>query len=279
MVHGSRLLLFNIIEALAMKIDCILFDLDSVLFIPAAFLENTLKLAVKVMIENGLQADFDEALNKLKEIRAEDSNAGNHFDRLCDYYNGRTDPIIIASGVEKYWDCKSGNMMAAPHAHYVLGNLSQNYPLAIISNGRPVKQAAKLVRLGLSHFFTRYDSDKGVSERFFYASDDPNITKPNPFLWEKARQDMNFSFDQVIMVGDRYWTDMLGAKLLGMTTVKINQGEHHRETMAEAYKLNKNKASLSGITKTREEILMAMEPDFIIENLEELPVVVSKLEN
>ncbi len=62
-----------------MKIECIHFDLDSVLYIPAAFLENTLNLTVRVMIENGLQADFDEVLAKLHEIRSEDSNAGNHF--------------------------------------------------------------------------------------------------------------------------------------------------------------------------------------------------------
>lgn len=260
-----------------MTIDCILFDLDSVLFIPAAFLENTLKLAVKVMIENGLRANFEEALNKLKEIRATDSNAGDHFDRLCEYFNGRFDPIIIAAGVEKYWDCKSGNMMAAPHAHYVLGSLSQNQPLAIISNGRPVKQAAKLVRLGMAHFFTHHDQKKGVFERFFYASDDPAMAKPNPYLWEKARQDINFSFEQAIMVGDRYWADMLGAKRLGMTTVKINQGEHRHETIQEAYE--KNKAFLSDLTETPEQILKAMEPDFIIENLEGLPAIVEKLKS
>jgi HAD superfamily hydrolase (TIGR01549 family) len=261
-----------------MKTDCIHFDLDSVLYIPSSFLENTLKLAVKVMIENGLRADFAEALAKLKEIRAIDSNASDHFDKLCQYFNGRIDPIVIASGVEKYWDCKSGNMMAAPHAHYVLGNLSQNCPLSIISNGRPVKQAAKLVRLGLSHFFTHYDPLKGVYERFFYATDDPALEKPNPFLWEKARQDINFSYDHAIMVGDRYWADMLGAKRLGMTTVKINQGEHRDETIVAAYEKNISNASISGITENREKILAAMQPDYIINSLEELPAIVRSLE-
>jgi len=262
-----------------MKIDCILFDLDSVLYIPSAFLENTLELAVKVMIETGLQADFEEALDKLKEIRATDSNAGDHFDRLCQYFNGEFDPIVIASGVEKYWDCKSGNMMAAPHAHYVLGNLSQNYPLAIISNGRPVKQAAKLVRLGLAHFFTRYDHRKGVYERFFYATDDPTLAKPNPYLWERAKEDMGFSFEHAIMVGDRFWADMFGAKLLGMITVKINQGEHRHETPADAYEVNFMDAPLSGISGSRKEIKASMVPDFTINSLEELPAIIHKIES
>ena len=168
--------------------------------------------------------------------------------------------------------------MAAPHAHYVLGSLSQRFPISIISNGRPVKQAAKLVRLGLAHFFTHYDSRKGVYERFFYATDDPALAKPSPFLWKTAQQDMNCSFNHAIMVGDRYWADMLGAKLLGMTTVKINQGEHCNETLAEAYEKNFENAAISGIAASREEIWSAMQPDYIIDSLEELPGVVSSIE-
>ena len=262
-----------------MKIECIHFDLDSVLYIPAAFLENTLNLTVRVMIENGLQADFDEALAKLHEIRSEDSNAGDHFDLLCEHFNGCLDPIIIASGVEKYWDCKSGNMMAAPHAHYVLGRLAQNYPLSIISNGRPVKQAGKLIRLELAHFFTRYDSEKGVYERFFYATDDPANAKPHPYLWQQSQQDVSFAFENAIMVGDRLWADMLGAKLLGMTTVKMNQGEHRFETPEQAYEKNSFMVDqLFDTPPAQETVIGLMQPDFEINSLEDLVGVVKEIE-
>jgi FMN phosphatase YigB (HAD superfamily) len=263
-----------------MNIECIHFDLDSVLYIPAAFLENTLNLTVRVMIENGLQADFDEALAKLHEIRAKDSNAGNHFDQLCEHFNGCLDPIIIASGVEKYWDSKAGNMMAAPHAHYVLGRLAQNYPLSIISNGRPVKQAGKLIRLGLAHFFTRYDSEKGVYKRFFYATEDPARAKPHPYLWHQSKQDINFTLENAIMVGDRYWADMLGAKLLGMTTVKINQGEHRFETPAQAYAKNSYMVNqLFGSPPVEEKIIDLMQPDYEIDSLEDIFGVVEEIES
>ncbi len=262
-----------------MKIECIHFDLDSVLYIPAAFLENTLNLTVRVMIEHGLQADFEQALARLHEIREEDSNAGDHFDLLCKHFNGNLDPIIIASGVEKYWDCKAGNMMPAPHAHYVLGRLAQKYPLSIISNGRPVKQAGKLVRLELAHFFTRYDSAKGVYKRFFYATDNPAKAKPHPFLWQQSKQDVGFGFENAIMVGDRYWADMLGAKLLGMTTVKINQGEHRIETPEKAYGINSDMVGeLFDAQPDRETVLGLMRPDFEIDSLEDLLGVVKEIE-
>jgi len=263
-----------------MKIECIQFDLDSVLYIPAAFLENTLNLTVRVMIENGLQADFEPALDKLNEIRSEDSNAGNHFDLLCEHFNGASDPMIIASGVEKYWDCKAGNMMAAPHAHYVLGRLAQNYPLSIISNGRPVKQAGKLIRLELAHFFTRYDSDKGVYQRFFYATDDAASAKPHPYLWQQSQLDVSFTFENAIMVGDRYWADMLGAKLLGMTTVKINQGEHRFETIGQAYEKNFYMIDkLFDTPPAQETVMDFMQPDFEINSLEDLLGVIKEIES
>ena len=263
-----------------MNIECIHFDLDSVLYIPAAFLENTLNLTVRVMIENGLQADFNEALAKLHEIRQENSNAGDHFDLLCKHFNGYLDPIIIASGVEKYWDCKSGNMMAAPHAHYVLGRLSQKYPLSIISNGRPVKQAGKLVRLELAHFFTRYDADKGVYQRFFYATDDPAKAKPFPYLWQQSQQDVSFAFENAVMVGDRYWADMLGAKLLGMTTVKVNQGGHRLESIDQAYEENAYKLKqIFGESPAREKLMGLMQPDYEIESLDDLFQVVKQIES
>ncbi|MBU0481308.1 MAG: HAD family hydrolase [Proteobacteria bacterium] len=260
-----------------MEIQCIHFDLDSVLYIPATFLKNTLGLAVKTMIEHGLRAEPAEALHTLREIRSVDSNAGDHFDRLCKFYNGVEDPIIIASGVEKYWDCKSGNMMAAPGAYSVLEALSHTYRLTIVSNGRPVKQAAKLVRLDLARFFTFHDPDRDIQLNLFYATDDPARAKPYPYLWEQAQRERPYSFEKALMVGDRYWADILGAKLLGMTTVKIQQGEHRHETIEDAYRKNSRSPFLSGSKKDREEILAAMIPDFTIETLQELPAVIEQL--
>ena len=93
------------------KIECINFDLDSVLYIPSEFLETALRMSVKAMMQTGLKAGLDEALQKLIEIRFLNSNAKNHFNELCFYFNKKYDPLIIAAGIEKYWDCKIGTMM------------------------------------------------------------------------------------------------------------------------------------------------------------------------
>jgi FMN phosphatase YigB (HAD superfamily) len=261
------------------KIECIHFDLDSVLYIPIDFLENALRLVVGAMLEHGLQAGMDDALNKLHEIRRANSNARDHFNRLCLHFNGIEDPIVIAAGVEKFWDCKAGGMITAAGAHNVLERLSRQYPLTIISNGPPVKQAGKITRLGLSRFFAGYDSQQGTWKHFFYATEDPERAKPKPDLWESARHDLDFSPEKCIMIGDRYWTDMLGAKLLGMTTVKINQGEHRHEKPEEVCAAHENDLkSLFAPPLSKKAAVKLMQPDFIIHNLVELLDVVALLE-
>ncbi|OGR02168.1 MAG: hypothetical protein A2511_13920 [Deltaproteobacteria bacterium RIFOXYD12_FULL_50_9] len=259
-----------------MKIDCIHFDLDSVLYLPADFLEAALKLSIKAMIQYGLQASLAEALNKLEEIRQQDANASDHFDRLCLSFNGEYDAVIIAAGVEKYWDSKQGNMMVAPDAHFVLNRLSQHYQLTVITNGIPVKQAGKLIRLGLCPFFVSFSQEMGASGRYVYATAVPEQQKPHPYLWEQAKKGLSCSFERSVMVGDRYWADMFGAKRLGMQTVKINQGEHRLETKEEA--LTKGLGSNPEFAGNRDELLRLMEPDYMITNLFELLTIVEMIE-
>ena len=262
-----------------MKIECIHFDLDSVLYIPIDFLENTLRLVVGAMRENGLQASMDEALRKLHEIRRADSNARDHFNRLCLHFNGSEDPIIIAAGVEKFWDCKAGGMITAPGAHDVLERLSRNYPLTIISNGPAVKQAGKITRLGLARYFADPHSRQGIWKHSFYATDDPDRAKPKPDLWEAARHDLNLTHEKCLMIGDRYWTDMLGAKRLGMTTVKISQGEHQHETAEEVCAVHENDLqSIFDNPLTKEEAIKLMQPDFTVNHLIEILDIVALLE-
>lgn len=255
------------------KIQCINFDLDSVLYIPSDFLETTLLMSVKAMIQAGLKADLHDALVKLTEIRSGDSNAKDHFDKLCLFFNKRYDPLVIAAGIEKYWDCKIGNMTSAPETILVLNILYRQYPLCIISNGPPLKQAGKIVRLGLAHFFSKYDENLKFKEHYFYATSEKMKQKPFPFLWFESSRDIGYPFENAVMVGDRYWEDIFGANRLGMVTVKLNRGRHAEETIEEAF----DKAVGTDVAKeyflkehSGDEILGLMEPDYTIDNLQEL---------
>jgi FMN phosphatase YigB (HAD superfamily) len=263
------------------KIACIHFDLDSVLYVPSDFLETALQMSVNAMIQMGLKTEQETALSALKEIRSKDSNAKDHFNQLCFDFNGEYDPIIIAAGVEKYWDCKISLMTSAPEANPILNVLYSRYPLTIITNGPPVKQAGKIIRLGLSHFFSRYDKEMNLSRHYFYVSDDMEKQKPYPHLWQQAKKDIGFDFCRTIMVGDRYLYDIFGAKRLGMITVKVNQGAHADETIDEAFEAYQRLESARPFLSDKhspEEVRSMMVPDCTISHLKELEGFVDSIE-
>jgi putative hydrolase of the HAD superfamily len=262
------------------KIECICFDLDSVLYVPSDFLETTLLISIRAMIEVGLKAGHKEALRKLQEIRSADPNAGDHFDRLCRDFNKGFDPVVVAAGIEKYWDCKIGLMTSAPESKALLSSLYSKYPLAIISNGPPLKQAGKIVRLGLSHFFSRMDSDQKQTH-LFYATAEEGKMKPYPYLWKMSRKEIGFAPHRALMVGDRFWEDIFGAKRLGMITIKINQGHHSRETVEEALERGFRSVKTRNYflrRHSRAEIRKLMAPDHAITSLGRLEEVIRKVE-
>jgi HAD superfamily hydrolase (TIGR01662 family) len=263
------------------KIRCIHFDLDSVLYVPSDFLETALQMSVNAMIQVGLRAEQETALSALKTIRSLDSNGKDHFNQLCFHFNNEYDPIIIAAGVEKYWDCKISLMTSAPEAHPILSFLYSKYPLTIITNGPPIKQAGKVIRLSLNHFFSRYDNQMNLRKHYFYASDESEKRKPYPNLWLQAQKDMGFDFSRAIMVGDRYLQDIFGAKRLGMITVKVNQGAHADEAIDEAFEAYQRllvRHPFFSKEHSLEQVRSMMIPDYTISHLKELEGVVDAIE-
>ena len=264
------------------KIEGINFDLDSVLYIPSDFLDTALQMSVNSMIQVGLKAEREAALQKLWEIRSLDSNAKDHFNQLCFHFNHEDDPIIIAAGVEKYWDCKISLMTSAPEANPILNGLYSKYALAIITNGPPIKQAGKIIRLGLNHFFSRYDGGMNLRKHYFYASDKSEMQKPYPGLWRQAQHYIGFDFNRAVMVGDRYLHDIFGAKRLGMITVKVNQGPHTEENIDaafDAYQRLEARRPFFSHEHSPEQVRDMMTPDYTISHLKELEAIVDGIES
>jgi HAD superfamily hydrolase (TIGR01662 family) len=172
-------------------------------------------------------------------------------------------------------------MTSAPEAIPILNFLYSKYPLTIITNGPPIKQAGKIIRLGLHHFFSRYDGERNLRKHYFYASDEREKRKPYPALWLQAQKEMGFDFSRAVMVGDRYLQDIFGAKRLGMITVKVNQGAHADEAIDEAFEAYQHlEARHPFFSKEHspKQVRSMMTPDYTISHLKELEVVVDGIE-
>lgn len=84
---------------------------------------------------------------------------------------------------------------------------------------------------------------------------DAVVGKPNPYMLEEIAKDHNLKKDGMIMVGDRYETDILAAKNFGIKSVAV----------------------LTGVLKKSEIDNLEKKPDYILESVQKLPNLLSSL--
>ena len=97
-----------------------------------------------------------------------------------------------------------------PEIHQLVEQLGENYHLAIISNGGSKNQRRKMERMGLSRYF----SDIFISEEVGYR-------KPERPIFAAALQQVGYSAEECLMVGDDPMRDIEGATRMGIRTCWI----------------------------------------------------------
>lgn len=98
-----------------------------------------------------------------------------------------------------------------------LFELSRRVGLGIVTNGTVLNAFEKVDRLGLGSIFP--DTSVIVSEKF-------GLPKPNLEIFQHALNVFGSTADKTLFIGDNYFTDILGAKSLGLDTVWINRYEY-----------------------------------------------------
>ena len=198
-------------------IKAILFDIDDTLFPTTAFALEARKAAVKAMVAAGLDFSEDVVFDELLEVIAEfSSNYSHHFNKLIE----RLDPkhersgnhdLIIAAGVSAYHYTKFRSLAPFGDVPRTLrAAREKGLIVGVLSHGWTSKQAEKLVRLGLAHFF---------DPNAIFISEQIGINKPNPKLYARACDKLGLKPTEVMYVGDNPAHDVVPAKTLGITTV------------------------------------------------------------
>lgn len=196
----------------------IFFDIDDTLYSTSEFAALARRNAIENMRAHGFKMATADALRELAEIIAEfSSNYEHHFNKLLlrvprHYWEGVNANVLVAAAVVGYHETKFRELRAYEDAVDVLTLLREqtNLKLGVISSGLALKQAEKLVRLGVVNLF---DAD-GI-----FISDDIGISKPNPKLWLRACQAMGVRPSECIYVGDRPRLDVDPCNRIGMITV------------------------------------------------------------
>lgn len=213
---------------MARTVEAIFFDVDDTLFSTTEFAELAQRRAIEAMIAVGLGVPFEAAWAELSEIIAEfSSNDSHHYEKLLLRLPGgagaRVNPaVIVAAGVVAYHETKVGQLRPFPEVHDVLAALHRaGLTLGVITSGLAVKQAEKLVRLGVLRWL-RGDA--------VFITEQVGMAKSNPRLFERACRDVGVAPARAMYVGDRPVDDVEGPRRAGLVTVlRSGTGKHARQ--------------------------------------------------
>jgi len=194
-----------------MMIKSVVFDLDDTLYNSTALSESARKSALKAMVNEGLDIDLKKGYEDLMRIvKRYGSNYSEHFNRFLEEKLGYVDYKFLASGVIAYHNTKFAYIRPFDDTVPTLIKLvKRKKKLGIVTNGVPVKQWEKILRLGLEHFF-----------EFVIISSEVKYEKPSPKIYEIALERLDLPPEEALMVDNKI-EDLKGAKNVGMKTVLI----------------------------------------------------------
>ena len=211
------------------RLDAIFFDIDDTLYSTTKFSELARRRAIRNMIEVGLQISEDEAYEELLEVIAEfSSNHDDHFGKLIsripkEKYAHTYPPLLIAAAVAGYHDTKQNELLPFLEAKKLLAKLYYETKLSIgvITAGLTIKQASKMWRLGIWHYF---------NQDAIFISDDVGISKPNPKIYQKACDSIGVNPKFAMYIGDNAPHDIDPAVSIGMNTILVKTRGKYNDT-------------------------------------------------
>ena len=212
------------------KLRALFLDVDDTLYSTSEFAATARRAALDAMIRHGLKMSLDDAYAELSEVIAEfGSNYTNHYDRLLRRLPESALPpgnpaILVAAAVGAYHDTKYRSLFPFRDVPEVLERLATatDLKLGVITEGLEIKQAEKLVRLGIT---------KHLAPEAIFISDQIGISKPNTKLYLRACSAIDVKPEEAMYVGDHPVKDIAPAKAIGMVAVRHRWqgGKHARE--------------------------------------------------
>lgn len=209
------------------KIKLVAFDLDDCLFNSTNLSEKARIKGIDAMIDLGLRIDREKAIQILMEIVDEfGSNFSYHYNYFFRRINHTDDSFnisfdmkykCIAGAVMAYHKEKIDSIRLYDDVSEVLTQINQmNLKMAIITDGRIIKQYEKVLRLGIDDLID-----------YIIVSDEIGIKKPNKKLFEYCLGKARVKSKETIYIGDRLDKDIKPARELGIYSVYIHRGGKH----------------------------------------------------
>ena len=207
------------------RLDAVFFDVDDTLYSTTEFARRARQNSIAAMIRQGLKASPSRCYEELLEVIGEfSSNYEHHYDKLLlrlpqSSWKGLNSSVLTSAAVVAYHQTKSRELKPYPDVVPALRWLSrERLLLGVVSSGLAIKQAEKLVRLGVVDYF---------DPRAIFISEQIGINKPNPKLYLTACRRMRLGPHRALYVGDDPAMDVDPPNRVGMKTARIRRGGRH----------------------------------------------------
>lgn len=198
-------------------------DLDDTLFPQRDFLDG----AWRAVAAAGARYGADEAslLVALREIAAEGSDRGQIIDRALRRCPvpvpapgpGRGPAVMLPELVDAFRSHRPARLTAYPGVVRALARLRAVVPVALVTDGDPAIQRAKLAALGLAQAFDATVISDELGREF---------RKPNPAPFLAALEVIGVLPSRAVHVGDRPDKDVAGPHEVGMAAIRVRTGEY-----------------------------------------------------
>jgi len=235
------------------------FDLDDCLFNSTGLSERARIKGIDAMINLGLNIEREKAIKIIKEIVKEyGSNSSKHYDYFILRLNQlekNVEPIsyndqikYITAAVMAYHDEKTSIKLFDDVEECLLKLREISIKTAIITDGIPIKQYEKILRLGIEDLID-----------LVVISDEIGIRKPNPKLYDYCLKKFGVEGHETLYIGDHIEKDMIPALLNNIHSVYIHRGGKY------------------DTRKTGHKIPDEIKPEYEITNLNEIFDIIDEL--
>ena len=203
------------------RLRAIFFDVDDTLYSTSDFAHLARQRGIEAMRQAGLKVPREDLVRELNEVIAEfPSNYEHHYDKLlvrlpASTLEGVNPAVVVAAGVVAYHETKVRELKPYDDVLFALRRLSKTgVILGVITGGLAIKQAEKLIRLGVLKF---------LDPRAIIISDQVGFGKANPKLYLRACQETGVKPQEAMYVGDNPANDIDPPNEIGMITVRIHR--------------------------------------------------------
>jgi len=225
-----------------MTIQGVVFDLDDTLYDQRQYLQGAFG-AVAAYLRGMIDLEENSILEGLLEIsREKGSDSGKIIDDFIASAGGNAnDEEMISRAVDAFLSFTPKKLLPYGESREVLECLKQRrVKLGLLTDGRPQVQRAKIDALSIAGYFDAIVlSDECGRDR----------RKPDALPYQRVLRSLGIDPDECVFVGDNPKRDFVGAKKLGIKTVRVLTGEYRNISLGEEFDADHVIESLAGLPR------------------------------